>query len=109
VTKQSTDLADLELMGLEEIRKALEEVESLRKQGFDARLELVECMDTTNLRVTLCSFKELQEYISHRFSRMLMSEITSAIPLDDFERIVSETSTNILKDSNNLRGRVLVK
>ena len=105
--KQSADLTDLELSGWEDIRKALEEVEDLRKQGLDARVEIVDCRDTSGLRVTLRSFKELQEYISHRFSRMLMSGISSTIPLDDFERIVSETSTNLLKDSDNIRGRIL--
>ena len=107
VPKQSADLAELELSGWEEIRKALEEVEELRKQGLDARVEVEDCRDSPGLRVTLRSFKELQEYISYRFSRMLMTGISSAIPLDDFERIVSETSTNLLKDSDNIRGRIL--
>lgn len=105
--KQSTELNELGLSGWEEIRKALEEVEELRKQGFDARVELVDCRDSSGLRVTLRSFKELQEYISYRFSRMLMTGINSAIPLDDFERLVTETSTNLLKDSENIRGRIL--
>ena len=105
--KQSTDLAELELTGWEDIRKALEEVEELRKRGLDARVEIVDCGDPTGIRVTLRSFKELQEYISHRFSKMLMNGINSAIPLDDFERIVSDTSTNLLKDSENIRGRIL--
>jgi hypothetical protein len=107
VPKQSADLSDLELSGWEEIRKALEEVEELRKQGLDARVEVVDCKDTSGLRVTLRSFKELQEYISHRFSRMLMTGISSAIPLDDFERLVAETSTSLLDDSERIRGRLL--
>ena len=105
--EQSTDIDALELTGWEEIRKALEEVEELRKQGFDARVEIVDCRDSSGLRVTLRSFKELQEYITHRFSRMLMTGINSAVPLDDFERIVAETSTNLLEDSDNIRGRIL--
>ena len=105
--EQSADLTELGLSGWEEIRNALEEVEELRKQGFDARLEIVDCRDSSGLRVTLRSFKELQEYISHRFSRMLMTGINSTIPLDDFERLVAETSTNLLKDSENIRGRIL--
>ena len=105
--EQSADLTELELSGWEEIRKALEEVEDLRKQGLDARVEIVDCRDSSGLRVTIRSFKELQEYISHRFSRLLMTGISSSIPLDDFERIVAETSTSILKDSDNIRGRLV--
>lgn len=105
--KQTTDIVDLELSGWEEIRKALEEVKELRKQGLDARVEIVDCSDPSHLRVALRSFKELQEYISRRFSKMLMSEVSSAIPLDDFERIVAETSTNLLKGSENIRGRLV--
>jgi len=106
VPKQSTDIVDLELSGWEDIRKALGEVEELRKQGLDARVEIVDCSDPSHLRVSLRSFRELQNYISHRFSKMLMSEVSSAIPLDDFERIVAETSTSLLKDSENIRGRL---
>lgn len=105
--EQSADLTELELSGWEEIRKALEEVEDLRKQGLDARVEIVDCRDSSGLRVTIRSFKELQEYISHRFSRLLMTGISSSIPLDDFERIVADTSTSILKDSDNIRGRLV--
>ncbi len=105
--KQSTDIVDLELSGWEEIRKALEEVEELQKQGLDARVEIVDCSDSSRIRVTLRSFRELQEYISQRFSKLLMSEVSSPIPLDDFERIVAETSTNLLKDSDNIRGRLV--
>ena len=105
--EQSADLTELELSGWEEIRKALEEVEGLRRKGLDARVEIVDCSDSSGLRVTLRSFKELQEYISHRFSRMLMTGINSSVPLDDFERIVAETSTSILKDSDNIRGRLV--
>jgi len=107
VPKQSTDIVDLELSGWEEIRKALEEVEELQKQGLDARVEIVDCSDSSRIRVTLRSFRELQEYISQRFSKLLMSEVSSPIPLDDFERIVAETSTNLLKDSDNIRGRLV--
>lgn len=105
--EQSSELTDLELSGWEEIRKALEEVEELRKQGLDARVEIVDSRDSSGLRVTIRSFKELQEFISHRFSRMLMTGISSSIPLDDFERIVAETSTSILKDSDNIRGHLV--
>lgn len=105
--EQSADLTELGLSGWDEIRKALEEVEELRKQGLDARVEIVDIRDTSGLRVTLRSFKELQEYISHRFSKMLMTGINSAVPLDDFERIVSETSTNILEESDSIRGRLV--
>jgi len=105
--KQSANLAELELSGWDEIRKALEEVEELRKQGFDARVEVEDSGNSSGLRVTLRSFKELREYISYRFSKMLMTGISSAIPLDDFERLVSETTTNLLEDSDTVRGRFL--
>lgn len=103
--KQSTNLTELELSGWDEIRKALVEVEELRKNGLDARVEVVDCRDPTGVRVTLRSFKELQEFISYRFSRMLVTGFTSTVPLDDFERLVAETSTNLLDDSENIRGR----
>ncbi len=105
--KQSANLAELELSGWDEIRKALEEVEELRKQGIDARVEVEDSRDSSGLRVTLRSFKELQEYINYRFSRMIITGFTSTIPLDDFERLVTETSTNFLDDSENIRGRFL--
>ncbi|MBA7576829.1 hypothetical protein ES708_18671 [subsurface metagenome] len=105
--KQSANLAELELSGWDEIRKALEEVEELRKQGIDARVEVEDSRDSSGLRVTLRSFKELQEYINYRFSRMIITGFTSTIPLDDFERLVTETSTNLLDDSENIRGRFL--
>ena len=104
--KQSTDLAELELSGWDEIRKALEDVEDLRRKGVDARVEVVDCRDPSGLRIVLRSFKELQEYISHRFSRMLLNGITSSIPLDDFEQLVAETSTHLLQESHNIRGRI---
>jgi len=107
VPEQRADMSELELSGWEEIRKALDEVEELGKQGFDARVEIVDCRDSSGLRVTLRSFKELQEYISYRFSRMLISGVTSTIPLDDFERLVAETSTDLLDDSDNIRGRFM--
>ncbi len=105
--KQSTELTELDLSGWQEIREALEEVEELRKRGLDARVEIVDLSDTSGIRVSLRSFNELQEYISHRFSKMLMTGITSAVPLDDFERIVTETSTSLLRDSDNIRGRLV--
>ena len=104
---QSTDLDELELSGWNEIRKALEEVEEIRKNGLDARVEVVDCRNPAGVRVTLRSFRELQEFISYRFSRMLISGFTSTIPLDDFERLVAETSTDLLDDSDNIRGRFL--
>jgi len=107
VPKQSTNLTELELSGWDEIRKALVEVEELRKNGLDARVEVVDCRDPTGVRVTLRSFKELQEYISYRFSRMLVTGFTTTIPLDDFERLVAETSISLLVDSDDIRGRFL--
>jgi len=57
--EQSTDLAELELSGWDEIRKALEEVEELRKNGLDARVEVDNSY--ANLGRTWTSMKPIVE------------------------------------------------
>jgi hypothetical protein len=107
VPKQSADLSKLELSGWEEIRKALEEVEELRKQGLDARIEIIDTNDDSGLCMTLRSFRDLQQYLSHRLGKMLMASINSPIPLDDFERLVSETSASFFEESGSIRGKLI--
>ncbi|MFW9957610.1 MAG: hypothetical protein ACFFCT_06030 [Candidatus Odinarchaeota archaeon] len=105
---QDLYLTKAELIGLDEIRVALKEVEKLRQNGIDARVEILDCDDDSSLRVTLRSFSELQEFITQRYSRMLTDGITSAIPLDDFEQLVSETRIRLLDDTQRIRGRMMI-
>lgn len=86
----------------------MEYVEDLRKRGIDAKIEAIDQDCSSCSRVTLRSFEELQEFISFRFSNMLVNGITTSIPLDDFERLVSEVSTHLLDESHTIIGRILV-
>lgn len=106
---QKTDLAEYELCGWEEIREAMEYVEELRGKSIDARIEVMDEDCNSCTRVILHSFDELQEFISYRFSRLLVSGITTSIPLDDFERLITEVSTRLLGDSRRVIGRLFVK
>jgi hypothetical protein len=109
VPYQQSELRNAELIGLDEIRVALREVEELRLKGINARVEILDGEDDLSLRIHLTSFKELQEFITHRYSRMLVDGVDSAIPLDDFERLVSETTTRLLDDTQRIRGRVRIE
>ena len=106
--QQSSKLIESELTGLDEIRVALKGVEEMRQKGIDARIEILEDMDGSNLQISLRSFKELQEFITHRYSRMLVDGVNTAIPLDDFERLVAETTTHLLEDTERIRARVRI-
>jgi hypothetical protein len=108
VPQQSSKLIKSELTGLDEIRVALKHVEKLCLEGVDARVEVFDNEESSHLRVTLRSFKELQEYVTHRYSRLLVDAIDSAIPLDDFERLVAETRVRILDDTKSIRAHVRV-
>jgi len=108
VPHQSSYLKEAVLTGLDEIRVALKEVEKLRQNGIDARVEILDYDDNSSPRVTLRSFRELQEFITQRYSRMLTDGITSAIPLDDFEQLVSETRIRLLDDTQRIRGCVRI-
>jgi hypothetical protein len=109
VPYQRSELRNAELIGLDEIRIALKEVEELRLKGTNARVEILDGKDDTALRIRITSFKELQEFITHRYSRMLVDGIDTAIPLDDFERLVSETTTHLLDDTQRIRGCVKIE
>lgn len=106
---QISYLAEAELTGLDEIRVALKDVEELRQKGIDARVEIIESEDDSGLRVSLRSFRELQEFITRRYSKMLTDGVNSAIPLDDFERLVTETRIHLLEDTQRIRGRVMIE
>jgi hypothetical protein len=95
-----------ELTGLDEIRVALKRVEELRLDGIDARIEVLVDEENTHLRVTLRSFKDLQDYITQRYSRLLVNAVESAIPLDDFEKLVTETRVRLLNDTRSIRAHV---
>jgi hypothetical protein len=109
VPYQNSYLREAELKGLDEIRVALKEVEELRLKGINARIEILDGEDESALRIHLRSFRELQEFITYRYSRMLVDGVNTAIPLDDFERLVSETTTRLLDDTKNIRGRVNIE
>ena len=108
VSGQSLHLVESELTGLDEIRVALKGVEELRREGVDARVEILPGEDGSGLGIPLRSFKDLQEFITERYSRMLVTGADSAIPLDDFEKLVADTTTRLLEDTQRIRGRVLV-
>ena len=108
VLDQSLHLAESELTGLDEIRVALKGVEELRREGIDARVEILDSEEDSRPGVPLRSFKDLQEFITQRYSRMLVTGVDSAIPLDDFERLVAETTTRLLDDTKRVRAVVRV-
>ena len=109
VSGQSLHLVESELTGLDEIRVALKGVEELRREGIDARVEILPSENGSGLGIPLRSFKDLQEFITERYSRMLVTGVDSAIPLDDFERLVAETTTRLLEDTQRIRGRVRIR
>lgn len=108
VPHQSSSLKEAELTGLDEIRVALKEVEELKRKGLDARIEILDDEDGSGLCATLRSFRELQEFITQRYSRMLTEGVNTAIPLDDFERLVTETRIRLLDDTEKIRGCVRI-
>jgi len=109
VPHQSSYLKEAVLTGLDEIRIALKEVEELKRKGIDARVEILDDENGLGICATLRSFRELQEFITQRYSRMLTEGVNSAIPLDDFERLVAETRTHLLEDTHRIRGRIQIE
>jgi len=108
VPHQRADLAEQTLHGWEKIREAMSQVEELRARGIDARIELSDEDSEHQASVPLYSFDDLREYVSRRFSRMLVNAISSSIPLDDFEQLVSETSTILFVNPSGIAGRLLI-
>ena len=86
----------------------MEQVEELRRKGTDAKIEVEFKNSNQSEKRLLHSVEELQEFISYLFSRMLVNGITASISLDDFEQIVSELSTRLLDDTQNITGRLIL-
>lgn len=107
MSHQKSDLMDHELSGWNEIRDAMIQVEELRGQGIDAKLEITDKNCESCARTILHSFTELQQYISTKLSQLLVNGITTSIPLDDFERLVSEMSSSLLDESYNITGKLI--
>lgn len=61
------------LVGWNEIRVALRRVEKLRREGKDARVEVINSMGNTTLRVTLRSERELEEYFNSHLRRLILN------------------------------------
>jgi hypothetical protein len=64
------------LVGWNEIRVALRSVEKLRRKGNDARVEVINSMGNTTLRVTLRSERELEEYFNSHLRRLILNGLT---------------------------------
>jgi len=105
---QRIEIIEQKLTGLAEIRKTMEQVEELRRKGTDAKIEVEFKNSNQSEKRLLHSVEELQEFISYLFSRMLVNGITASISLDDFEQIVSELSTRLLDDTQNITGRLIL-
>jgi hypothetical protein len=60
------------LSGWKNVRTALEQVEKMRQQGRDARLEVINSVSNTTLRITLRSTKELDEYLNSHLRRLII-------------------------------------
>ena len=73
VFQQTKDLKEEYLVGWNEIRAALREVERLREEGYDARVEVINSKASIILRITLRSEKELEEYFKSHLRRMILN------------------------------------
>jgi hypothetical protein len=60
------------LSGWEELRIALDKVEEIRQTGKDARLEVINSIENTTLRITLRSKIELDEYLNSHLRRLIL-------------------------------------
>jgi hypothetical protein len=60
------------LSGWEELRIALDKVEEIRQTGKDARLEVINSVENTTLRITLRSKKELDDYLNSHLRRLIL-------------------------------------
>ena len=105
---QRTKILEQKLTGLAEICQAVEQVEELRGKGIDAKIEVEFKNSDQSEKRLLHSVDELQEFINHLFSRMLVYGISTSIPLDDFEQAVSTVSISLLDESQNITGRLIL-
>ncbi|MBN2229614.1 MAG: hypothetical protein JW779_08455 [Candidatus Thorarchaeota archaeon] len=83
------DLNENYMIGWEEVRMALREVERLRESGQDAKVEVINSIATTKLRITLRSEKELEEYFNSHLRRMILD--------------------GLVEDSSNVSGRIVIQ
>ncbi|MFW9958473.1 MAG: hypothetical protein ACFFCT_10405 [Candidatus Odinarchaeota archaeon] len=60
------------LSGWKDVRMALERVEKMRQAGQDARVEIINSLANTTLRITLRSTKELDEYFNSHLRRLII-------------------------------------
>jgi hypothetical protein len=61
------------LVGWKEIRNALRRVEVLRESGQNAKVEIINSMGNTTLRVTLRSENELEEYFNSHLRQLILN------------------------------------
>lgn len=66
------DLDGHYLIGWEEIRSALEHVESIRRNGQEAKVEIENSNTDTKLRFTLRSTDELDEYFNSHLRKLIL-------------------------------------
>ena len=66
------DLDGHYLIGWEEIRNALEHVESIRRSGQEAKVEIENSNTDTKLRFTLRSTDELDEYFNSHLRKLIL-------------------------------------
>ncbi len=80
---QHTDDLDVHnLIGWEEIRSALEHVESIRREGLEAKVEIENSNTDTILRFSLRSTDELDEYFNSHLRQLILQgliEDTTAV------------------------------
>jgi len=70
------------LEGWEEIRSALEHVEAIRRNGSNAKIEVINSNADTKLKVTLRSTDELDAYFNSHLRQLIlqgMAEDTSTV------------------------------
>ncbi len=76
------DLDEHNLLGWEEIRSALEHVESIQREGAEAKVEIENSNTDTILRFSLKSTDELDEYFNSHLRQLILQgliEDTTAV------------------------------
>lgn len=59
-----------------DVRSALDQVEKIRQTGQDARVEVINAVANTTLRITFRSTKELDEYFNSHLRRLILDGFT---------------------------------
>ena len=67
------DLNGHYIEGWEQIRSALEHVEVIRRNGREAKVEIVNSNADTKLKMTLRSTKELDEYFKSHLRKLILN------------------------------------